>query len=163
MSLLFNTLSRFAIAFLAACASSNPAFHMMCSTCKLNKQSDNIQPWLTPFPIWNQSIVPCPILTVASWLGYRVHRRQVRWSGIFISLRIFQFVVIYTDKGFSIINEAEVDVFLELSCFFCDPADVGNLISGPSASSKSSLYIWKFLVHCWSLTWRILSIALLCR
>ena len=50
-------------------------------------------------------------------------------------------------KGFSVVNEAEVDVFLELSRFFDDPIDVGNLISGSSASSKSSLYIWKFSVH----------------
>ena len=58
-----------------------------------------------------------------------------------------QFVVIYTIKGFSIINEAEVDVFLEFSCFFYDPIDVGNLISGSSAFSKSGLNIWKFMVH----------------
>ena len=57
------------------------------------------------------------------------------------------FVVIHTVKGFGIVNEAEVDVFLELSCFFKDPADVGNLISGSSAFSKSSLYIWTFSVH----------------
>ena len=58
-----------------------------------------------------------------------------------------QFVVIHAVKGFGIVNEAEIDVFLELSYFFDDPADVGNLISGSSASSKSSLNIWKFLVH----------------
>ena len=58
-----------------------------------------------------------------------------------------QFVVIHTIKGFGIVNEAEVDVFLELSCFFNDPTDVGNLTSSSSAFSKSSLYIWKFLVH----------------
>ena len=58
-----------------------------------------------------------------------------------------QFVVIHTVKGFGIVNKAEVDVFLELSCFFDDPADVGNLISGSSALSKSSLNIWKFMVH----------------
>ena len=58
-----------------------------------------------------------------------------------------QFVVIYTVKGFNIVSEAEVDVFLELSCFFEDPTDVGNLISGSSAFSKSSLNISKFLVH----------------
>jgi len=58
-----------------------------------------------------------------------------------------QFVVIHTVKGFSIVNEAKVDVFLELSCFFSDPTDVGNLISGFSAFSQSSLNIWKFSVH----------------
>ena len=58
-----------------------------------------------------------------------------------------QFVVIYTVKGFRLVNNAEVDVFLELSCFFNDPTDVGNLISGSSAFSKSSLNIWKFMVH----------------
>ena len=58
-----------------------------------------------------------------------------------------QFVVIHTVKGFGIVNTAEVDVFLELSCFFYDPTDIGNLISGSSAFSKSSLNIWKFMVH----------------
>ena len=58
-----------------------------------------------------------------------------------------QFVVIHTVKSFVIVNEAEIDVFLELSCFFDDPADVGNLISGSSAFSKTSLNIWKFTVH----------------
>ena len=113
---------------------------------KLNKQGDNIQPWQIPFPIRNQSVVPCPVLTVASWPAYRFLRRQLRWSGILISFRIFQFVVIHTVEGFGIVNKAEVDVFLELSCFFDDPTDVGNLISGFSAFSKSSLNIWKFMV-----------------
>ena len=72
-----------------ACASSSPAFHMMYSAYKLNKQSDSIYPWYTPFLIWNQSIVPCPILTVASWPEYRFLRKQVRWSDIPFSLRIF--------------------------------------------------------------------------
>ena len=58
-----------------------------------------------------------------------------------------QFVVLHTVKGFGIVNKAEVDVFLELSCFFDDPTDVGTLISGSSAFSKSSLNIWKFTVH----------------
>ena len=62
-------------------------------------------------------------------------------------LKIFQFAVIHTVKGFSIVNEAEVDAFLEFSCFFYDLKDVGNLISGSNAFSKSSLNIWKFLVH----------------
>ena len=55
--------------------------------------------------------------------------------------------MIYTVKGFGIVNKAEVDIFMEVSCFFDDPADVGNLISGSSAFSKSSLNIWKFMVH----------------
>ena len=58
-----------------------------------------------------------------------------------------EFVVVHTVKGSGIINKAEVDVFLELSCFFDDPTDVGNLLSGSSAFSKSSLNIWKFTVH----------------
>ena len=58
-----------------------------------------------------------------------------------------QFVVIHTVKGFSIVNKAEVDAFLELSCFFNDPMDIGNLISGSSVFSKSNLNNWKFLIH----------------
>ena len=58
-----------------------------------------------------------------------------------------QFVVIHTVKGFDVVNKAKVDIFLELSCFFYDPVDVGNLISGSSAFSKSMLNIWKFMVH----------------
>ena len=102
---------------------------------------------LTCLPMWNQSAVPCPVLTFASRPAYRFLKRQVKWSGIPISLRIFQFVVIHTVKGFGIVNKAEVDVFLEFSCFLYDSTDVGNLISGSSAFSKSSLNIWKFMVH----------------
>ena len=58
-----------------------------------------------------------------------------------------QFIVIHTVKGFGIVNKADIDVFLELSCFFDDPADVGNLISASSAFSKTSFNIWKFTVH----------------
>ena len=78
-----------------AYASSNPACLMMYSAYKLNKQGDNIQPWRTPCPIWNQSVVPCAILTVASWPAYRFLKRWVRWSGIPISFRIFQ---VYCDS-----------------------------------------------------------------
>ena len=67
----------------------SPAFHIMYSEYKLNKQSDSIKPWQTPFSILNQSVVLCPLLTVASWPAFRFLRRQVRWSGIPISLRIF--------------------------------------------------------------------------
>ena len=96
-----------------ACASSSLAFHMKYSAYKLNKQGDNIQPWHTSFWIWNQSIVPCLVLTVASWPAYRFLKRQVRWSGIPISFRIFQFVVIHPVKGFGIVNKAEVDALME--------------------------------------------------
>ena len=58
-----------------------------------------------------------------------------------------EFVVIHTVKGFGVVNKAEIDVFMQLSCFFDDPADVGNLFSGSSAFSKTSLNIWKFMVH----------------
>ena len=73
-----------------------------------------------------------------------------------------QFVVIHTVKGFGIVNKAEVEVFLELSCFFGDPTDVSNVISGSSAFSKSSLNTGSsWFMYCWSLAWRILSMILL--
>ena len=78
--------------------------------------------------------------------AYRFHRRQIGWSSIPNSFRIFQFVVIHTIKVFGIVNKAEIDVFLELSCFFVDPADIDNLISGSSAFWKTSLNIWKFAI-----------------
>ena len=72
-----------------ACASLSLAVHMMHSAYKLNKQSDNTQPWCTALLIRNQSVVSCPVLTAASWPVYRFLKRQVRWSGIPISWRIF--------------------------------------------------------------------------
>ena len=62
-----------------ACASCSLAFRIMYSACKLNKQDNNVQPWYTPFPIWNQSVVPCQVLTVASWPAYRFLRRQANF------------------------------------------------------------------------------------
>ena len=129
----------------------------MYSTYKLNKQGDNIQTWSTLSPILYESIVPCLVLTVASWPAYRFLRRQVRWLGISTD------AVIHTVKGFSLVCEAEVDVFfLELPCFPYDPADVGNLISvplpflNPACTSVSSQF-----AYCWSLAWRIFSIVFL--
>ena len=69
--------------------------------------------------------VPCPVLTVASSPAYRFLKRQIRWSGIHLFQNFPEFVVIHTVKGFGIVNKAEIDVFLELSCFFYDPLDVG--------------------------------------
>ena len=104
----------------------------MYSACKLNKHSDNIQP---PFPIWNQSVLPCPVLTAASWPAYRFLRRQVRCSGIPIFKNSPQFVVIHTVKGFSVVNEAEVDFFFKSLTFFMIQM-FGNLIYGSSDFSK---------------------------
>ena len=123
----------------------------MYSAYKLNRQGDNIQPWCIPFPIWNQSVVPCPVLTVTSWPAYRSRPacqdagQVVRYS--YLLKNFPQFIVIHTVKGFGIVSKAEVDVFLELSCFFDDPTDIGNFVSSSCAFSKSSLNIWKFSVH----------------
>ena len=93
---------------------------------------------MSPFPIWNQFVVLCLVLTVASWPAYW-------YSHLFKNFP--QLVVIHTVEGFGVISKTEVVVFLEFSCFFYDPMDVGNLISGSSAFSKTSLNIWKFMVH----------------
>ena len=71
---------------------------------------------------------------------------QVVWYS-YLCQNFPQFILIHTVKGFGIVNKAEIDVFLELSCFFEDPVDIGNLISGSSAFSKTSLSIWNFSVH----------------
>ena len=97
------------------CASFNMAFYVIYSACQLNKQGDNIQSWYIPFPIFEPVHCSMSGLTVASWPAYRFLWRQVRWSGIPLSLRIFKLVVIHTVKG--LVNETKVDVFLELSLF----------------------------------------------
>ena len=118
-------------------------FHMIYSAYKLNKQGDNIQVCCTPFPILNQSVVPCSCLT--SWISQETS--MLAW--FFHPFKDFpQFVVIHIMlKGFNIVSEAVVDVFLEFPCFLHDPVNVGNLISGSSAFSKPSMYIWNFSVH----------------
>ena len=80
-----------------ACPASSPAFCMMYSACKLNKQGDKIQRWHNPSPNWNQSI-PYLVLTVASWPAYRFLRREVRWSGIPISWKLFHNLLWYTQS-----------------------------------------------------------------
>ena len=99
-----------------ACASRSPMFLMIYSAYKLNKQGDNIQPWCTLFPIWNQPVVPCPVLTVVSWPAYRFLKRQVSWYAHLFQ-NFPQCIVIHTVKGFGIVNKAEVDVPLELLLF----------------------------------------------
>ena len=130
-----------------AYASSSPAFHTMYSAYKLNKQSDNISPdiLLSHFGtgLYSMSSSNCCFLTC---IQISEEAGKVVWYSHL--LKDFpQFVVIYTVKGFSVVNEAKIDVFLGFSCFFCDPTDVGNLISGSSAFSKPRLYIWNFLFH----------------
>ena len=145
-----------------ACVSSNPVFLMMYPANKLNKQGDNTQPWPTPFPIWNQS-VPCPVLTIASWPAYRFLKKQVRWVWYsHLSQNFPQFFVIHTVKGFSIVNKAVVDVFLELSCFSYVQRMLAIWSLVPLPFLKP---VWTFgssrFTYCWSLAWRILSITLL--
>ena len=86
---------------------SSPEFHVIYSAHKLNKQGDNLQPWHTPFPIWNQSTVPCPVLTVASWPPYTFLRRQLKWSDIPISLRVFHSLLWSTQSKTSVVIEVE--------------------------------------------------------
>ena len=99
-----------------ACASFSPAFGMMYTAYKLNKQDDDIHPWWTPFSIWNQSIVPCLVLTIAFLTCIQVSQeagKMVWYSHLFKNFPWF--VVIHAVKGFSIVSEVEVDFFL---CFF---------------------------------------------
>ena len=135
---------------------------MLSSAYKLNKQGDSIQPWRTPFPIWSQSVVPCPALTVASWPAYRFLRRQVRWSDIPISSRIFHsFCDPYT--GFSRVNEAGVDVFFWNSLAFSmiqQMLAIWSLVPLPFLNPACTFASSRF-TYCWSLAWRILSITLL--
>ena len=147
-----------------ACASSSLAFCIMYSAYKLNKQGDNIHwlyiDWYTPFPIWNQSFVPCWVCYFLTCTQISQEEGKVVWYS-HLSKNFPQFFVIHTVNDSSILNEEEVDSFLEFPCFYYD-----YLISGSSAFSKSSLSIWKFLVHywtkyCWSFAWRILSTTLL--
>ena len=144
---MFEVTDIFLVILISACVSSSPGFRMMYSAYKLNKQGDNIQPWPTPFPVWNQSIIPCPVLT-CFLTSIQISREagQVVWYS-HLSKNFPQSFGIHTVKGFGLVSKAEVDVFLELSCFFDDPADVGNLISGSCAFSKSSLNNWKFMVR----------------
>ena len=94
-------------------------------------------------PIWNQFMVPCPFVTVASWPVYRFLRRKVVWYSYLLK-NFPQSVVIHTIKGFSIVNEAEVDIFLELPCFLQKMLALWSLVSLPLWNPPC---FWKFTVH----------------
>ena len=145
-----------------ACDPSSLAFHIMYSAYKLNKQGDNLQPCCTPFPVLNQSVVPCKVLTVASEPAYRFLRRQVRWSGISISLVTFQIWLIHTVKGFHVVNEAEADVFMESLAFSTIQwtLTIWSLVSLPFLNPVYT-FGSSWFMYCWTLAWRILSITLL--
>ena len=114
------------------------------------------------FPIWNQSVVPRLALIVASWPAYTFPRRQIKWSDIPIPFRIFHSWLWTTVKGFSVLNEAEVDVFPEFPCFLYDPTNAGNSTSGPLPLRKPACTsgLSQF-TYCWGQACRILSITLL--
>ena len=99
------------------------------------------------FHNFEQQVVPCPVLTVASWAAYRFLRRQVRCSFPPISLRLFHSLLWSTVKGFLVFNEAEVDVFFWNFLASLWSRECSNWISGSSAISKPSLFICKFSVH----------------
>ena len=139
-----------------ACASSSPAFLMMYSAYKLNKPGDNVQPWRTPLLIWNQFIVPCPVLTVAPWPAHRFLRKQVSWSGVPISWRICHSLLWSTQSKTLAQSIKQKSMFFWKLLLFqwpsrCWQFDLWFLwhffFFSPLAFSKSSLNIWKFTVH----------------
>ena len=134
----------------------------MHSAYKLNKQGDNIHTWHASFQIWNQSIVPCLVLTVASWPAYRFLRSQVRWSDIPISKNFSQFVVIHTVKDFSVVSVAEADIFWNFLAFSMiqQMLVIWSLVPLPFLNAAFTFGIYPF-TYCWSLAWNILSITLL--
>ena len=144
-----------------ACDSSSLAFHMMPSECKLNKKGESIQPCRILFSILNQSVVLYPVLTIASWSAY-VYQEKSKVVLQSYLLRIFQFVLIHTVKGFSIVNEVEVDVVWNSLAFSMIQwmLAIWSLVPlpflNPVCTSVSSQFTF-----CWSLARRILSITFL--
>ena len=146
-----------------ACASSSLAFLMMYSAYKLNKQSDNIKPWCTPFPSWNWFIVPCPVLTAASWPAYRFLRRQVRCL-VSPSLQEFSTVCCdphsqslwhsqYSRSRFFFWNSLAFSIIQRMLAIW-------SLVSLPFLNPAwTSGSLW--FTYYWSLACRILSITLL--
>ena len=146
-----------------ACEASRLTFHMIYSSYKLNKPGDNT--WHTPFPILNQSVVTYSVLAVASWPSYRFLRRQVRWSGIPISLRIFHSLC---DPHSQRLEHSQGNLSrwffwgnsFAFSMIYLILA-IWSLVSLPFLNSACTI-ISSWFMYCWSLGWRILSFTLLC-
>ena len=140
-----------------ACASSSPTFPMMYSTCKLQYTALTYSFSYLESVCCSMSSSNCCFLT---YIQVSQEAGQVTTWYSHLLKNFPQFIVIHTVKGFGIVNKAEIDVFLKLSYFFDDPADVGNLISSSSAFCKTCSNIWKFTVYILlKLGWRILSIT----
>ena len=136
---------------------------MIYSAYKLNKQGDNIQPCHTSFPVWNQSVVPCPVFTVASWPAYRFLRRQVRWSGIPIALRMFHSLLWSTQSKALAWSVKQKYMFFWNSLAFSTiqrMLAIWFLIPLPFLNTAWTSESSRF-TYCWSIAWRILSITLL--
>ena len=140
-----------------ACVSSSPEFCMIYSAYKLNKQGDNTQPLHTPFPVWNQLVVPCLVLTVASWPTCRFLRKQVRWSAI---LSLEELCIVCCDTHSQKLwhsQQSRSRCFFWISLAFSMTQQmlaIWSLFSlpflSPAWTSGSSQF-----TYCWSLTWRI--------
>ena len=130
----------------------------MYSVYKLNK-ADNIQPWCTPFPIWNQFVVPCPVLTVASWPAYRFLKRQVRWSGIVISFRIFHSLIINHKPPHPLFFLNTITIILSSSCSECLSMLLDLILNNFKLTLYKSLWFFFLLVieWCWEVQYRIAS------
>ena len=134
-----------------ACASSNPAFHMMYSAYKVNKQGDNMQPWHT-FP--NLEPVYCSMPRSNCCFPTCIQISQEAGQGGLVVPSLSEFSTVCCDphsQRLGILSRAEIDIFLELSCFCNDPLDVGSLISGSSAFSKAYLSsLWVHILWVWA-------------
>ena len=135
----------FPAVLIPVCDLSSSAFHM-CPAYKVSKQDNNIQPWCT-FPNFEPVCCSMSDSNCCFFTCIQVSQESSNVVYSYLFKNFPRFVVIHTVYGFILVSEAEEDVFLEFPCFLCDPTDVGNLISGSSAFSRSSLSIWKFSVH----------------
>ena len=148
-----------------ACASSSPGFLMMYSAYKLNKHSDNIQPWRTPFPMWNQFVVLCPVLIVASWPAYRFLKSRSQEAGGLVFPSLSEFSTVYRDPHSQRLWHSQESrnrcfsgtlAFLMIQRMLAIWSLVSLPFKKPAWTSGSSRF-----TYCWSLAWRILSITLL--